>query len=202
LMAMEALYRLCSASPAAQMRAHRNQAAVRTAAAVLAAADAAAPPPEEVACFLAFVAGGFWSCVDRECDTPFATAAAAAAKAAAAAAAVAERVDELPMREVVDALPSLIRVAVRLAASSSTKAALFALTSLSIVLLCAPFKERAAGRCDAAACAFTSPGVAKSLRQRALDVLGVSQKAGKRWLLRLTGSSRKTKSFRPQLPNS
>jgi hypothetical protein len=131
LMAMEGLYQLCTDSPAARRRARHYQAAVRAAAAAIVGADAAAPPTEEVACFLKFVAYGFWAGGARECDTRSAT--------------VAEREAELPLREAVDALPSLIRVALRLAAAPSAKAAVHALESLAMVLTCPPFMERAAG---------------------------------------------------------
>jgi hypothetical protein len=156
LMAVEALGQLCTVSPAARTRAHGNQAAVRAAAAALASADAAAPPPEDVACFLKFVAGGFWSRGVEECNTPFATAAAAVAAA--------EREAELPLREAVDALPSLVRVAVRLlAAAPSTKAVVFVLGSLAVVLASPPFTERAAGGCDAVASAAPCPIAARNL---------------------------------------
>jgi hypothetical protein len=67
------------------------------------------------------------------------------------------------LREAVDALPSLVRVALRLAAAPSTEAASHALESLAMVLTCPPFMERAAGGCDAAATAVPSPSVAESL---------------------------------------
>jgi hypothetical protein len=156
LRAMQALCQLCADSPSACVRAHHNQAAVRAAGAALASADAAALPPEEVACFSSFIAAGLGSRAIREYAAPRATATAAEASERETGHAA-----EPPLRELADALPSLIRVAVRLAAAPSTQVVVHALSTLAIVLGSPEITERAAGGCDAAASAAASTGFAK-----------------------------------------